>query len=238
MAHLLAAYAPDRDPSCAGDPPAVQIPRDHVVALDALGLVDERMCGGTAAGEWVAVGERVRFRALCSVHPDQIGGVHFGEGTVDADVCVPPERADDWREGETLAFLVDFLADGAPIHRVYYQDAPTDPPIGLVADEVLAEKRVDVALLNVGSSPVLADHPAATLRALAPRYTIGGHWESFFVTQDQPFAPIPGHDVGRYAASAASAMIGPEAAVLVDGRASSARQWVPDPGTPFEFPAE
>ena len=149
--HTLAAFAPDRDPSCE-NPVADGLPsiaRDRVVALDAPGanVVDTRMCDGLAAcgpaggqsGGWVEVpGADVRIRALCSTHPAQFLGVHFGEGCEEADLCAPPGRAGDWLEGNTLAFLIDFLDHdtGRPRFRLYYQDAPADAPIGFAHDEL------------------------------------------------------------------------------------------------------
>jgi L-ascorbate metabolism protein UlaG (beta-lactamase superfamily) len=240
MRHILAAYAPDRAPDCdPADAPEIVIPRDRVVEIAD---VDQRMCRdqGTGEGAWNTVpGTNVRFRALCSAHPDQIGPIHFAPGDVEQDQCTPPAAADDWSEGPTLAFLIDFLDDaGAPVHRVYYQDAPTDLPYGMPHPSLLAEHRVDVALLNVGSYDAVADHPAASLRLLAPRYAIGGHWEDFFRTQDQPLMPILGHDVDAYAAMAEGALsLDPELPAIVDGAATEKREWVPAPGTSFRFPA-
>jgi L-ascorbate metabolism protein UlaG (beta-lactamase superfamily) len=239
VAHLLAAYAPDPPAGCEGrDPPPLAIPREDVVALDAAGLMDDRPCGGSDPGQWVDV-PGARFRALCSMHPDQVGGLHFGLGSVDADVCAPPPIADDWREGQTLAFLVDFLDDaGDPAFRLYYQDAPTDLPFGLPEADELEGRRVDLALLNVGNYPVVDDQPGASIRALHARYAIGGHWEDFFVPQDVSLHPLPGHDLDEYRARQLTALGDePQWQVRVDGVWQAERAWIPDPGTVFEVPA-
>lgn len=251
--HVLAAWAPDRAPGCDAPAQPVEIARDRVVQLDdpdeGPALVDFRMCPdlGAGAGEWIAVpGTRVRFRALCSMHPDQLGPIHFGPGDVEEDQCAPPDRADDWREGLTLAFLIDFLdEDGLPVHRIYYQDAPTEVPVGLFAPELLEEKAVDVALMCVGSYPSVPEHPLPSLLLLDPRYTIGGHWEDFFRAAEPPWVPLLGHDIEEYEDRAALALgeregegEGEEAPAWVGGRASDQRHWVPDPGTTFLFPPE
>lgn len=253
--HQLAGFAPDRDEACddeaADDLPSIA--RDRVVALDAPGanVVDTRMCDGLAAcgpaggqsGGWVEVpGADVRIRALCSTHPDQFLGVHFGEGCAEEDLCEPPGRAGDWLEGNTLAFLIDFLDHDSrqPRFRVYYQDAPADAPIGFAHDELLAEKRVDVAVLNVGNYEEVTDHPNAIIGNLSPRYALGGHWENFFQTQALPVEPIPlqpgpAEFMTRMASALGEAA---EKPMHVDGRAEPIRHWLPDPGAVLEYDAE
>ena len=239
MKHLLAAFFPDRSARCASAAPAYSIPRERVFAFDDLDhdRVDRRVCagGGSSAGEWVAVpGANVRVRALCSQHPPQLAFYHFGEGSIDADLCDPPADAQDWREGQTLAYLIDFLDGGAPAYRLYYQDAPTPAPIGHVPADVLAEKRVDAALLCVGNYDQVPDQPGAILAALAPRYTIGGHWEGFFQPQDAPLQPLPFHDIAEYARRGDAALgAGGEAPIAVNGQPTAKRSFVPDPGTTF-----
>lgn len=243
--HLLAAYAPDRGPECDGTPvQPVTIPRWRVVAMDApwADNVDGRLCGDPErGGSQHYVSDFVRIRALCSEHPDQVGPFHFGAGSVDEDQCEPPRTADDWREGETLAFLIDFMdpLTGAVRHRVYYQDAPTSAPIGHVPADVLAEKAVDVALLCVGTFAAVHDHPTEILRSLAPRYAISGHWEDFFQQQDKPIKGVPFHDLAKYRQRAESTLADhAEAPVIVDGVVTTGRRhWMPNPGTQFVFPS-
>jgi L-ascorbate metabolism protein UlaG (beta-lactamase superfamily) len=211
--HILAALAPDRAPSCPPSPPASpSLPRTRVVALDdpAASVVDYRPCpadrpaGAPLAGAWTRVpGSRVRLYAICSAHPDQLGPYHFGLGTVDADQCALPTVADNWREGRTLALLIDFLdACDRPVYRIYYQDAPTTLPVGLPPADVLADKRIDLALLCVGNYDKVVDAPAATLAALAPRFALGGHWEDFFRPASDPTQPLPLTDVAAWTARA------------------------------------
>jgi hypothetical protein len=247
--HLLDAYAPDRAPVCSSTPaPVTSIARSRVVALDdpASSVVDYTNCpdkrpeGAPLAGKWVNVpGTHVRIYAVCSEHPDQIGPVHFAPGDVDAEQCTPPTRLDEWKEGPTLAYLIDFLdpGTGAPLYRFYYQDAPTNLPIGHVPPAILADKRVDLALLCVGSSDHVADAPQATIGALAPRYTLGGHWEDFFRPATDPLQPILFLDVASWTVRAQAAM--PEAdepkKMLHNGAPEPARAVLPNPGDTFEI---
>jgi L-ascorbate metabolism protein UlaG (beta-lactamase superfamily) len=234
----------------AGSP---QVPADRIVALDdpAAPMVDRRMCEGadpcTGApadhpGAWVEVpGLSLRLRALCSMHPPQfLGVVHFGEGCMAAPVESPPLAAADWLEGSTLAYLVDVLDrdTGAPIFRVYYQDAPTDAPLGHPHPELLGEKRVDLAILNVGTFTAVSEHPEAVLDALDPRYVIGIHWENFFTpgsVDPIPFQPDP----AEFDARALAAM--PEESqppLVVDGVARELRYVRPLPGSVIAFPRD
>jgi L-ascorbate metabolism protein UlaG (beta-lactamase superfamily) len=231
---------------------AAGLPEASIVALDdaAMPLVDRRncdepdMCTGVPAGNegaWVAVPQsNVRVRALCSSHPAQVLGViHFGEGCVEGQPKTPPESADEWREGATLAYLVDFLDpdSGEIVFRVFVQDAPTDAPVGHPPAELLDEKRVDLALLNIGSWENVEDHPGAIIAAIEPRYVIGGHWEDFFRAQDEPIMPLPFSAPPEDFDMAAIAAIGDESdlVVIVDGEQQDARYFRPVPQTDFEI---
>jgi hypothetical protein len=194
--HILAALAPDR-PDCTSSTQPV-IPRERVVAVDG------------AESTWLAVpNSHIRIMPIRSMHPAQIGPYHFGAGTIDHDLCELPSAASGWLEGQTYALLIDWLDDsGTPIYRVFYEDAPTNPPIADVPAAVLAEKRVDVALLCVGSSDAVEDYPTHTLTTMNPRFALSGHWEDFFKpTSDAP-QPIPLLDVAAYTARAEAALPG------------------------------
>jgi hypothetical protein len=243
--HILAALAPDRPASCTGPQPEV-IARDRVIAVDEAspGYVDYTNCpddrpgGAPLAGSWIAVpGSHVRLMPLCSMHPAQVGPYHFGAGSIDQDQCELLRAASGWLEGETIAYVIDFLDDSdRPVYRVFYQDAPTEAPVGHIPAALLAEKQVDVALLCVGSSNAVSDQPHAILANTAPRFALSGHWEDFF----QPVgstAPIPLLDVDDYVAKAEAALPGaPDVPLLVDGAPAAGRHILVMPGTRFSVP--
>jgi hypothetical protein len=70
--------------------------------------------------------------------------------------------------------------------------------VGHVPEALLRQKRVDVALLCVGGDfERLRRHPESILQNTRPRHAVLGHWEDFFVTQDDHGVdgrvyPIPG----------------------------------------------
>jgi hypothetical protein len=247
--NILAAHAPDRGPRCAATPPAFPpIARSRVLALDDHGrsVVDYSLCpsrrppGAPITGSWVPVlGSNIRVMALCSDHPDQLGPMHYAPGGVEVEQCAPPARAAEWLEGTTLAFLVDFVdpATGAPVYRVYFQDAPTSAPVGLVPEALLREKRIDVALLCVGAYERVAAAPTTTLLGLAPRYAIGGHWEDFSRGANEPPLALPLLDLAGWVARARQAMPrqSEPRAMLQNGGVAPERFAVPRAGEWFEI---
>ena len=216
--HLLAALAPDRPAGCTNAAPVPALARERVIAMDDplashvdyTNCPDQRPEGAPVEGSWVAVpGSRVRLMALCSEHPAQVGPYHFGQGSIDEEQCELPAAASGWLEGQTLAFLIDFLdADGRPAFRVFYQDVPTNPPIGNVPPALLADKRVDLAILCVGSADAVEDHPTQVLANVQPRFAVSGHWEDFFQPADAEPTPIPLLDLDRYLQRAEAALPG------------------------------
>jgi hypothetical protein len=232
--HILAALAPDRPAGCANAAPVPGLARERVIAMDDplashvdyTNCPDQRPPGAPLEGSWVAVpGTHVRLMAVCSQHPAQVGPYHFGAGAIDEDQCELPEAASGWLEGQTLAFVIDFLDDsGTPAFRVYYQDAPTNAPVGHVPAAVLADKPVDLAILCVGSADAVEDHPGQVLANLMPRFALSGHWEDFFQPVDATPTPIPFLDLDGYMARAEAALPG--------------RHTLAQPGSRFVVPYE
>ncbi|MDB4937358.1 MAG: putative lipoprotein [Labilithrix sp.] len=250
--NLLAAFAPDRAAKCAGKPaqPAARtIARSRVVAVDdpAASTVDYTNCpgqkpaGAPLHGTWVNVpGSHVRVLAVCSEHPDQIGPVHYGAGDVTEEECTPPTNMNDWKEGRTVAYLIDFLdpKTDLPVYRVFYEDAPAESPIGHVPPSFLAEKRIDLALMCVGTYDHVDDaSPAKALAALAPRYALGGHWEDFFGSLESAPTPIPFLDVGAWGTKARAALpdAGETQPLVRNGKTASYRAALPQPGDTFDL---
>ena len=173
------------------------------------------------------------------MHPNTLGPIHYAPGDVDTEQCTPPTAMPDWKEGPTIAFLVDFLDPNTklPNFRVYYQDAPTNAPIGYVPSAVLADKRIDLALLCVGSYDQVTNQPTDTIAALSPRFVLGGHWENFFQPMTAPIAPIPLLDVDKWKTLASTALPdgGDPDPIVMDGAPTSLRAIVPSPGDVFQL---
>lgn len=245
--HVFAAVAPDRDASCTSPAPSATIDRARVVALDdpSASHVDYTNCpdqlppGAPMQGSWVMVpGSHIRLMPVCTTHPAQIGAMHFAPGSIDTDQCELPAAASGWLEGQTISYVIDFLdAGGAPAFRVYYQDAPATTPIGEVPAAILAERRVDLAILCVGSNDAVENQPTDILANLEPRYALSGHWEDFFIPRDQPLRPIPFLDVDLYVTRAEAALAAPpDTPMFLDGAPIPARHVLAMPGMDLYVP--
>jgi L-ascorbate metabolism protein UlaG (beta-lactamase superfamily) len=185
--------------------------RDRVDSRNCRGPIPGLDCGQWAgtAGEWVDVpgaAGRMRVRAFCSAHPEQVlKEIHFWPGCVAQPLTAPPTDPNVMREGEVLAFLVDFLEQGRVTFRLYYQDAPVQEPVGWVPADVLADRAVDVALLNGGNFDAVqgAERVVGNLRA---RHAVIHHWENFFDPTHNDETPIT--DINTFRAKVIHAMGG------------------------------
>ncbi len=190
---------------------------DRVLEVDSLAGDVER------PGRWIEVSPRVRVMALRSDHAAHFDGRTLYQGTTDRPLTVEPTRADEWVDGPTYAFLVDFLdAGGRVAFRVYYQDAVAAPPAGLAPETLVRERPVDVAILVPATFDQVDWHPEALVRNLRPRWVLLGHWENFFASADEETRSLALTDVPHFRSRLAR---------VFDGES-----WLPERGTEFRFP--
>ena len=114
----------------------------------------------------------------------KIGGwpYTFAEGRVSRDLDTLPKMADDWKLGEPYAFLIDVLSERPrrTVFRIYFEDAPSRPPLGFPPARLLATGTVDLAILCAATSSNVKAAPDSLLRMLKPEGVMVTHWESFF----------------------------------------------------------
>lgn len=149
-----------------------------------------------ARGRWLAPqpGSRFRVMPLRSEHaPHAWPGIKLFSGHVEEPLASPPRSAYAWKEGQTHAFLIDLMArDGLrPLLRIHYHDAASNPGIGWPPRELLAERRVDLAVFCAASFALVRDHPQALLRELEPRHALAAHWEDFSRDPRRPLRVVP-----------------------------------------------
>lgn len=153
-------------------------------------------------GRWLDVqgtDRRVRIRAFCSCHPPQVlHAIHFWPGCLSGELSSPPTKADQYREGEVFAYLIDFMEDGRPAFRVYYQDAPVARPDGWVPEAVVSERAVDLALLCAGNFDAVDEPESIVSDNLCAEAVIIHHWEDFFDPEHSKLKMIPGCDVNKF----------------------------------------
>lgn len=140
---------------------------------------------GKKKGSWVpSDAARVRFMPLKSEHaPHVLRSLKVvSRRSLTENLTAYPLTPAGWPEGDTLAYLIDFVRAGKVVFRIYYQDAAAPPGLGVVPD--LADKdkaQVDVAILCVAGFDQVTDNPGTILSAMKPGYVVGGHWENFFM---------------------------------------------------------
>jgi hypothetical protein len=146
-----------------------------------------RAAEGPTPGTWISPeGTPVRFMALSSEHAPHVARfikvVSWSRLTEDVPKGDLPRIPAGWPEGETLAFVIDFLRPDKSVEfRVYYQDAAAPPGKGVVPTLDPADRApVDVAVLCVAAFTQVPDNPEAILASVRPRHVVGGHWEDFF----------------------------------------------------------
>jgi hypothetical protein len=144
-------------------------------------------------GKWLySPDSAFRFMALIASHAPivMIGhwGYKFAAGRVMADMDSLPNYAADWKLGEPYAFLIDVLSDSrhTTLFRIYFQDAPSEPPLGFPSPALLAERPVDLAVLCAATSSYVDAAPDSLLRVLKPAAVMVTHWESFFRSRLRP----------------------------------------------------
>ncbi len=142
-----------------------------------------------------------RFMALVAGHAPTYRALKnsylFTPGSVDVDLDSLPHTAAEWKLGEPYAYLIDVLSDDrkASVFRIYFQDAPSEPPLAFPPSEVLAERAVDLAILCGTTSSNVANTPDSLLKVLKPSQVLVAHWEDFFRPQTLPIQPSRGTEV-------------------------------------------
>lgn len=201
--------------------------------LDSLGVDPERVedVGGAAAtperpGAWIRLGPDVRVMPVVGDHAPHFAGHTLYNGVRERELPGPPGPADEWLDGESLAFLIDVLRpDGSVALRLYYQDAIPREPGGMLPPALTGDGvPVDLALLVPASFAEVKWHPEALVENLAPRAVLVQHWEDFFAPALEPAEPVAFTILPDFLARARRAM-GCEGCVRV-----------PVPGTRYVVP--
>jgi len=156
------------------------LPPERLVALDGNGPASSLL------GQWQLIpGTHVRLMAVKSEHAPHVcmlgGCITVFRGDVSQPLDRLPRTAWGWKEGQTLAYLIDFLEDdGTVAFRIHYQDAASGAPYGFPPLSPDDQKSVDVAILCVPGAHYVKDYPRGIVGYLKPRYVILAHWEDFF----------------------------------------------------------
>ncbi len=160
--------------------PAIKNERLHALN-NSMAILDK-------PGEWQYNNNRsIRFMAIKSTHAPHFMGINMMSGSYSQDLEALPWHAFGWKEGQTLSYLIDFLGSQEEIlHRVYYQDAASQEPLGLLPKLIAKDqKRVDIAIITPASFNQVDNYPESIMLDTKARHYILGHWEDFFANQEQ-----------------------------------------------------
>jgi hypothetical protein len=104
----------------------------------------------------------------------------------------------DWLEGQTLSFLIDFLKGDSIYFRVFIQSSTCQFPNGLPPESLLQERNVDLAVLGIASYHFSENtYPCEFLKTLKPAKLMFIHWEDFFRKLRQKPKAVKTNDVAR-----------------------------------------
>lgn len=192
--------------------------------LDASRMVDVSADAADVegGGRWIQLGPDLRVLPLVSDHAPHFAGLTLYDGERLADLADEPRAADEWLEGETLAFVFEVVdAQGGAVVRIYYQDAVAREPFGFIPEQM---DTVDVALIVPATYAEVAWQPEAILANTRARHVILGHWENFFEAPSADPEPVPFTLLPDFVARLRRALDGDD------------RRWsLPVPGTRFEI---
>jgi hypothetical protein len=170
--------------------------RVHAIPLDSIGSANR-------AGEWYRLaGGRFRVMALESSHAPNFWHYTYADAVDREPRTSLPRTAHGWHLGEVYAYLIDVLdAGGAPVFRIYYQDAAAEPEYSVMPPLSPGDRHgVDLAIICAGNYENATNYPTPLLANVAPRRVIVSHWEDFFRTLYPPFKGIwlnDAHELAR-----------------------------------------
>lgn len=161
------------------------------------------------SGVWIYNERRTaRWMPIQASHAPHVGRLRLLQGTHEKDLPRLPRTVFGYLEGQTLAWVIDFLDEiGTPRLRIYYQDSACGPPDGMLPDfPGEAQRRVDVAIIGVASFRNLDEHPQRIVRHLNARHYVFSHWDNFLAPADGPVEVLPGTDLAEFVRRAESVL--------------------------------
>jgi hypothetical protein len=116
--------------------------------------------------------------------------------------------ANDWLEGNTFAFVIDYLTQNKITLRLFIQSSSCNPSCAPAAPSMptkcfsfldsLPPHKIDIALLGIASYQSSPQYPAELLTALNPTAVVWIHWEDFFRKYTRPPKTVRATDVPQF----------------------------------------
>lgn len=158
-------------------------PEDRQFA-DQIRSVEAHLAHANYEGRFVYTSSRrIRVLPICSTHGGHFYGISLAKGR---QRHRPPKKALQYKEGATMAFLIDFLDDDENVAlRVYINSAASKVGEGQVPEQILENHPVDIAILCAASFAYTKSYPETILSYLKPTHLLVSHWENFFQSQEK-----------------------------------------------------
>src|SRR5690554_543563 len=152
-----------------------------VIPAARMTALDTSMGSREQPGQWhYSRSGRSRIMGLKSSHAPHFMGIKLMQGRYDEPQKKLPWHSFGWKEGQTLAYLIDFLDEQQqPVYRVFYQDSASAETDGVVP-ELADGKDIDVAIICPASFAQVEQYPESIIHNTRARHFILGHWEDFF----------------------------------------------------------
>ena len=151
--------------------------------------------------QWIYVQNRsIRILPILSEHAPHYFGIKLFGGNIDSTLTKMPTKAAEFKQGQSLAYMIDFLENEKTSFRIYIQGSASQWPAGF-PPQLADGKSIDVAILCVASFRYVTDYPEEILKRLKPSYVILSHWENFFRARNglsQIPAEVPFTDVKTF----------------------------------------
>ena len=174
------------------DDPAVRVYGSKTTRNILAGFSSNRADGqwrptDTSPG-WHDVVPGIDYQAVCAEHAPNLAccgvGLLFAPGAVPKPMTKPPRKADQFKVGETYAYVFKLSNDYEDrpncedrTFTVYFVSAATSAPRGFPDESI---ETVDVAILCVPGWKNTAGYPGEFLQRLRPRVVVLSHFDNMF----------------------------------------------------------
>ncbi len=135
--------------------------------------------------QWVYIKNKtIRILPILSSHAPHYYGIKLYNGNIEANSLKIPEKAAQFKEGQSLSYIIDFMKGNEPVFRCYIQGSASQFPMGFPPQNI-DNKAFDLAILCVASYKYVNKYPEAILEQIKPKHVILAHWENFFLQRKE-----------------------------------------------------
>ena len=172
-----------------------------VIESGKMTLLEDYETTYNCIGRPVMVGKKVRVYPILAAHNPHTNHIKFFDGSLTSPLVYfndpfDKTKANDWLEGKTFSFLIDYLDDQDQIQlRLFVQSSSCNPTAGIPPADLLKERPVDIAFLCVASYESSPFYPEVVITKTQPKKIVWIHWEDFFRDYDKSPRTVRATDV-------------------------------------------